>query len=211
MRKMTNFASKKQFFSESESGEHFHASAVRAIDFLHDFTPKNDNKIDNVTRGRKNGWQHPKFTHWVIVGDGWCHLLGDGWVNFLRKPEKLYFLGFPELFSAIEWFWVQSLITNWVNHPLSPIITQWVMPPWVMAPFRPLSVTKFWLYFSLLTCCEWSFFLLNCWKFYFLVAQLALVLWLVAKKTVFIARFIFFWSSTFRWRIKSLRRSLKNL
>ena len=55
MRKMTNFASKKQFFSESESGEHFHASAVRAIDFLHDFTPKNDNKIDNVTRGRKNG------------------------------------------------------------------------------------------------------------------------------------------------------------
>ena len=29
-------------FPESGSGKHFHASAMRAIDFSHDFTPKND-------------------------------------------------------------------------------------------------------------------------------------------------------------------------
>jgi hypothetical protein len=39
---MTIFASKTQFFPESESGKHFYASAMRAIDFSHDLTPKND-------------------------------------------------------------------------------------------------------------------------------------------------------------------------
>jgi hypothetical protein len=42
MRKMTIFASKTQFFPESGSGKHFHASAMCAIDFSHDFTPRND-------------------------------------------------------------------------------------------------------------------------------------------------------------------------
>jgi hypothetical protein len=42
MRKMTIFASKTQFFPESGPGKHFHASAMHAINFSNDFTPKND-------------------------------------------------------------------------------------------------------------------------------------------------------------------------
>jgi hypothetical protein len=42
-RKLTFFAfSKTQFFPESGSRKHFRASAMRAIDVSHDFTPKND-------------------------------------------------------------------------------------------------------------------------------------------------------------------------
>jgi hypothetical protein len=39
LRKMRNFASKTQFFSESASGKHFQSLGMRAIDFPHKITP----------------------------------------------------------------------------------------------------------------------------------------------------------------------------